>query len=73
MRGGLALERSGLNARSEPSDVLGVIWDPQLDSLRCNDAFRRVVHELMLADRRRPPLCPLLQHRICYVFAITMC
>ncbi len=53
----LAIERIGLNARNEPKDLLDVIWDPQLDPIRCADAFQHAVELLNVADQRAAAIC----------------
>ncbi len=53
----LALERIKLNANNEPNDVMAVIWDPQLDPIRCDDMFQQVVKQLKVTDRRAERVC----------------
>ena len=53
----LALERIRLNANNEPNDVMAVIWDPQLDPIRCDDTFQQVVKQLKVTDRRAERVC----------------
>lgn len=55
---GLALERLALNANNEPRDVLQIIWDPQLDPIRCKQDFRRIAASLKVIDRRAELICP---------------
>ena len=53
----LALERFKLNANNEPNDVMAVIWDPQLDPIRCDEMFQQVVRQLRVSDRRAERVC----------------
>ena len=53
----LAIERIALNARNEPKDVLDVIWDPQLDPIRCTTAFQQVAEQLNVVDQRAAAVC----------------
>ncbi len=53
----LALERFKLNAKNEPNDVMAVIWDPQLDPIRCDETFQQVVRQLKVMDRRAERVC----------------
>ena len=48
----LALERFKLNAMNEPNNVLNVIRDPQLDPIRCEEAFQQVAIQLKVSDQR---------------------
>ena len=53
----LAIERFVVNARNEPKDVLDVIWDPQLDPIRCDVSFQKTVTQLNIVDQRATGLC----------------
>ena len=53
----LALERFKLNAMNEPNNVLNIIRDPQLDPIRCEEAFQQVVKQLKVSDRRAERIC----------------
>jgi hypothetical protein len=48
----LAPERFKLNANSQPDDVMAVIWDPQLDQIRCDQTSQQVLTQLKVSDRR---------------------
>ena len=53
----LAIERFVLNAKNEPTDVLDVIWDPQLDPIRCDGSFQETVTQLNIVDQRAARIC----------------
>jgi hypothetical protein len=53
----LAIERFMLNAKNEPKDVLDVIWDPQLDPIRCDTSFQETVTQMKIVDRRAARIC----------------
>ncbi len=53
----LAIERFVLNAKNEPKDVLDVIWDPQLDPIRCDVSFQKTVTQLNIVDQRAARIC----------------
>lgn len=53
----LAVERLALNASNEPKNALDVIWDPQLDPIRCTDGFQDVVKRLRIVDKRAEEAC----------------
>jgi hypothetical protein len=53
----LAIQRLALNAKAAPKNVLDVIWDPQLDPIRCEDAFQQIVTQLKVPDRRADRIC----------------
>jgi len=53
----LAIQRLAVNAEAAPKNVLDVIWDPQLDQIRCEDAFQKIVTQLKVHDRRADRIC----------------
>jgi len=53
----LAVERLALNASNEPKNALDVIWDPQLDPIRCMDGFQEVAKNLRIVDKRAEEIC----------------
>jgi TolB-like protein len=53
----LAIERFLINARNEAKDVLDVVWDPQLDPIRCDGKFQKTVTQLNVIDQRAESIC----------------
>ena len=53
----LAIERFVFSAKNEFKDVLDVIWDPQLDPIRCDESFQKTVTQLNIVDQRAARVC----------------